>query len=310
MFLSLLTGAITVLNAAGFLLMAAGPELLEYIVVSSIFSVASWLYTWMLPAAVAYDPARIGLLRLLQTITVGIASALILATHASVIGWAFVVLMLIDASVFPAHMLLFRSRTDLFVRSEFVRGIANSLALLAALFFLGRSPQSYVLLLLVNFIVGSALLMALGVHRPPSLVPARLSALSCIGGRSFWSRQLLALLAARSFEMGALIGLSRLGALSPVISLRIGMSISSALAMNARARSLPLLVAMHLLIYGGGTAAILLLRRIPQLPLPDTLDIITPLNALYVVPIILAAFVLSVIGLRVSVPAPVKVGEP
>jgi hypothetical protein len=310
MLLSLLNSAITVLNAAGFLLMAAGPELLEYIVVSSIFSVASLLYSWLLPAAIAYDPARMGHLRLMQFITVGIASFIILYTHSSLIGFIFTAMMLIEAAVFPGHMLLFRSRTQLFIRSELVRSIANSAALLVTLAFFGGSPQSYVLLLLINVACASLLLMATRTHLPPSLIPAPPSALFAVGLRQFWSRQLLAMLMARGLETSALIGLSRIEALSPVLSLKIGMSLSSALSMNARNRPLPLLIGVHMLVYTGGTAFILLLQRIKGLTLPETLLLISPMNALTMLPVILVAFVLNIVGLRLSASKPAALGEP
>lgn len=310
MLLSLLNSAITVLNAAGFLLMAAGPELLEYIVVSSIFSVASLLCSWLLPAAIAYDPARMGLLRLMQLVTAGVASLVILLSHASAIGFIFTAMMLIDVAVFPAHMLLFRSRTQLFIRSELVRSVANSAALLVTLAFLGGSPQSYVLLLLINVTCASLLLMATRAHLPPSLRPAPPSALFTVGLSLFRSRQLLAMLASRGLETSALIGLSRIEALSPVLSLKIGMSLSSALSMNARNRPLPLLIGVHVLVYAGGTSFILLLQQVQGLPLPGTLMLISPMNALAMLPVILIAFVLNIVGLRLSAPKPAALGEP
>jgi hypothetical protein len=292
------------------LLMAAGPELLEYIMVSSIFSFASLLYCWLLPAAIAYDPARMDHLRLMQLIIVGAASLVILSSHRTAIGFTFIALMLIEAAVFPGYMLLFRSRTNLFVRSELVRGIANSVALIVTLAFLGGSPRNFVLFLLINFVCASLMLMATRVHLPPPLTPAPPSALFEVGLRRFWNRQLLAMMTARGLETSAVIGLSRFDALSPVLSLKIGIAISAALSMSARNRSLPLLIGVHLFVYAGGTAAVLLLQNVRGLPLPETLMLISPGNALFVLPVILIAFVLNVIGLRISAPRPAAVNEP
>jgi hypothetical protein len=310
MLLSLANGAIGVLNASGFLLMAAGPELLEYIVCSTIFAAAASLYTWLLPAAIGYDPQRLPQLRLLQAMTVASASVIMLVTNGSLIGLAFVALMIIDMMVFPAFMLLFQSRTGVYVRTEFARGLANSLTLILVLLLLDRDPLAYVLLLLGNFSLASVLLFALGIHRPVSLRMAPVRSLRALGGPQFWSRQLLALLLARGIEMGSLILLGRMEALSPVLSLKIGMSISSALSVNARTRTMAVLVVTHVAVYAGVTAAILLFQRFDALPLPvpDTFRLVDAGNAAIMLPIALSAFALVLIGLRAN-PARVSVGE-
>lgn len=300
MLLSLVTGAVGILNASAFLLMSAGPKLLEYIVVSSVFSLAASLYSWILPAAVGYRAEKLPLLRLLQFTTVAVASAVILWSHPTGIGVTFVLMMVADVIIFPAAILLFRSETALFLRMELVRGVANSAALLVVLSTLHSDPQAYAMLCLCNVVVAGLALAATGVHRPPSLHVAPLSALRFLYGRAFWTSQLRLLLAARALETGGLLLLGRFGSLSHVLSLKIAMAISSALVVNARARSSMTLVAAHVGVYVVGTVGILVVSGQQMIPVPPTLRLIDPLNALLVLPLALLAFALSIRSLRIS----------
>lgn len=300
--MSLINGGVATLNAAGFLLMAAGPTLLTYIVISTIFSLGSWTYSWILPAAVSYRQALMPQLRLLQLLTVMAAATVMLVTHPGLMSALFVAMMVIEALVFTPHILLFRSETGIFLRMELVRGIANSIALVVVLLFLDRDPLHYVELLLINLLVSAVCLAAAGVHRPPSLRIATLADAYRHFRTQLLTRQLATLLTAKGLESGTMIALSHFQLLAPTLSLKIGLAISSALAANARQRSLPILWLVHLSIYGSGTAAILLLGRVewPYFALPETLRLITLANAIYVLPIVLAIFTLSVLGLRLS----------
>lgn len=302
MIFSLISGAISMLNAAGFLLMAAGPSLLDFIVISSIYSVASWIYSWILPAAIGYRQDKLPQLRLLQTVTVAISATLILGSHPSSMALLFVGMMLVDAWVFPHHILLFRSETALFIRIELARGFANSVALFAVFFLLDREPFYYVLLLFVNVMAMGLVLAVAGMHRPPALrisPPAEVIQIICA---SLFSRQFVALLLARGIETGTMLVLSQMQALSAVLSLKIGIAVSSTLAANARQRSLPLLWAVLGLVYSGGTMVILLLDTLPidNFSIPETLLLVNLPNAVMVLPVVLAAFTLTVFGLRIS----------
>ncbi len=309
MWLSLITSGIGILNASAFLLMSAGPELLEFIVVSSIYSVAGWLYSWLLPAAVAYQHENLSLLRVLQFVTVAVATALILLTHHTIIGFVFIAMMIADVLVFPSFIMLFRSETRLYLRMELVRGVANSMAVLAVLFFLHRSPQSYVILLFINSSFGYLALAVSGLHRPPSLrVPRRLP-MGQLRRGEFWSPQLRALLLARGVEMTALLGLSHIRALSPVLSLKIGLSISQALAINARSQRLATLMIVHLAVYALGTAAVIAAVALNIMPLPPSLYLISASNAVFVLPVVLASFVLTVKGLSTTAASPASAQE-
>jgi len=298
MLLSLLSGGIAILNAAGFLLMATGPPLLDFIVVSSIFSIASWLYSWVLPAAVAYRPDALPALRQLQFAIVAGASALILIVHPTTIGLIFIAMVVVDAVAFPAFLLLFRSETRAYLRFDLGRGVANSLALVVVLTFAERSPTAYAALLLVNVIASSFALALAGIHRPPPLTMAGGNPLRLLVQRSFWTVQLRALLAARGIEMAALLGLGQLGALSPVLSLKIGLALSNTLAVNARAHRLATMLAVHVGVYAASTAIIIAAVASRRLPLPPTLALIDPWNAIWVLPVVLASYILSIIGLR------------
>lgn len=304
MIISLISGAIAVLNAAGFLLMAAGPALLEFIVISSIFSVTTWMYSWILPAAVGYRDDRLPQLRLTQAVAVATGSAVILVTHPGTMAVLFVAMMVADCWIFPQHMLLFRSDTALYLRMELVRGLANSVALLAAIFLFDGDPLHYVQFLLINVAVAGACLAATGVHRPPPVAMAHPGDALAMIRSMLTSRNMLALLSARGLEIGTMMALSRAGALPAVLSLKIGLAISAALAANARARALPVLWTVHLLVYGAGTGAILLLNQlqIPSIPIPEALALVNARSALLVVPIVLASFSLTVLGLRSATP--------
>ncbi len=300
MFLSLLTSAIGMLNAASFLLMAAGPPLLEFIVISSIFSVGSWLYTWIMPAAVEYRPDRLPALRTMQVLVAGATIGLILTTHPTRMGLFFSVMIVVEAIAFPQHILLFQSNTKLYVRQELVRGMANTLALGATLLLFEKNAASYSFLAMTNVVVANLLLHLSGAHRIPSLRMAPLPSLLPQLSSMFRSPRLLQLLGARGLETGTLIGLSQFQALSPVLSMKIGMAISSALAVNARSRGLPILLGVHLSVYVGGIAAAILASRLPlgDIPVPETLKLLDPVNSIVVLPVVLAAFILTVRGLR------------
>jgi hypothetical protein len=300
--MSLINGGVATLNAAGFLLMAAGPTLLDYIVISTIFSLGSWTYSWILPAAVSYRQDLMPQLRLLQLLTIIAASTVMLVTHPGLMSLLFIAMMIIDVSVFPQHILLFRSDTRTYLRMELVRGIANSIALVAVLLFLNRDPLQYVELLLINLLVSAACLAAAGTHRPPSLRLARPGNAYRHFRTQLFSRQLATLLSAKGIESGTMIALSHLQMLAPALSLKIGLAVASALSANARQHSLPTLWLVHLLIYGSGTVAIVLLGRValPGIALPETLRLVTLANAVYVLPMIMAIFTLTVLGLRLS----------
>lgn len=312
MIISLISGGVSVLNAAGFLLMSAGPELLEYIVISTIFSVATWIYSWILPAAISYREDLLPQLRLLQALTVVVAAAVILFTHPGPMALLFVAMMAIDAWIFPQYMLLMQSRTGVYLRMELVRGLANSVALLAVLLLLDGAAFHYVELLLVNVVVAGVCLAIASVHRPPSVrLSSPHAAYRQFRSRLF-SRQLVALLSARVIESGTMMAFSQLQSLSLVLSLKIGFAVSSALSANARQRSLPVLWLVHLMVYGGGTAAILVINHLDwrTIAIPDTLALITGSNAVVVIPVLLVAFTLTVLGLRMAPAAASRVGDP
>jgi hypothetical protein len=302
MIVSILNGGIAALNAAGFLLMASGQTLIDYIVISTIFSLASWVYSWILPAAISYKMEFMPQLRLMQLLTVIVASTVMLVTHPGTMAYLFIAMMAIDATLFTQHLLLFRSKTSIFLRMEMVRGLANSAALVTVLLFLDRDPLRYVELLLINVVIGGICLAAASVHFPPSLKLSSPMAAYRLFQTSLFSRQLVTLLSAKGIETGSMIALSQFQLLSPILSLKIGIAVSSALSANARAQRLPVLWLVHMLVYGGGTAAIVLINTLDLqgLPIPETLRLITPANALYVLPIVLSIFTLTVIGLRLS----------
>jgi magnesium-transporting ATPase (P-type) len=210
--------------------------------------------------------------------------------------------MVIDATLFTPHLLLFRSNTSTFLRMEMVRGLANSAALVTVLLFLDRDPLRYVELLLINVVVAGICLAATSVHVPPSLTLSSPMAAYRLFQTSLFSRQLVTLLSAKGIETGSMIALSQFQLLSPILSLKIGIAVSSALSANARAQRLPVLWLVHCLVYGGGTAAIVLINTLDLqgLPIPETMRLITLENALFVLPIVLSIFTLTVIGLRLS----------
>lgn len=309
--MSLINGGIATLNAAGFLLMDAGPTLLDYIVISTVFSLGSWTYSWILPAALSYRMDLMPQLRLLQLLTVVAASTVMLVTHPGLMSLLFVATMVTEVSVFTQHILLFRSDTATHLRVELVRGIANSIALVVVLLFLDRDPLHYVELLLINLMMSAVCLAAAGIHKPPSLRISRPADAYRHFRTQLLSRQLATLLLAKGIESATMIALSQLQLLAPALSLKIGIAISSALSANARERSLPMLWMVHLLIYGSGSAAVVLLGHVEMrgIALPETLRLVTLANAVYALPIVLVIFTLTVLGMRRSDDRTIRVVE-
>ena len=174
---------------------------------------------------------------------------------------------------------------------------------MAVLLFFQHSPRTYAILLLINVAAGYVALAVTRVHRAPPFRIVRQMPFGLLRRREFWSPQLRALLAARGVEITALLGLSHIHALSPVLSLKIGLAISQALAINARAQKLTTLLIVHLAVYSVGTAAVVLAVAVDIMPLPPTLALINPWNAVLVLPIVLTSFVLTINGLRLRADA-------
>ena len=300
MILSLVAGAVTILNASAFLLLPVDQDLLSFIAISAIYGPITWVYAWIVPSALGYRPAMVSEMRTLQYLVAAAGSLLILLVYPGIMGLLFVGMMVADLLIHAPWMLLFRSETKLFLRSELARGVANSAAVLAALMVPGVGVKGYVTLLLINLLVSGFALGVTGRHRPPPLRPAPLR---LIRGQlnSVWkSRQLKFLLSARSVEMLVLMALSRGGHLSAAISMKIGMAVSQVLAVNARDKALKLLLPIHLLVYAAGTCVAVVVSHYGTFPVPHALREIQLWNALLVLPAVLLAFTLTALGLRLG----------
>ena len=172
MILSLVAGAVTILNASAFLLLPVDQDLLSFIAISAIYGPITWVYAWIVPSALGYRPAMVSEMRTLQYLVAAAGSLLILLVYPGIMGLLFVGMMVADLLIHAPWMLLFRSETKLFLRSELARGVANSAAVLAALMVPGVGVKGYVTLLLINLLVSGFALGVTGRHRPPPLWPS------------------------------------------------------------------------------------------------------------------------------------------
>ena len=299
MLVSLVTGGIATLNAAGFLLLAPGQQLAAYIACSSVFGVAGWLAVGILPAAWQFDGERMATLRVAQLWVVLAASGLMLATQLFALAMAFVVLLASESYFFFLSILLIKSQTKLFQRFELIRQSANTVMLVVTAAAFHASPLVYAWGLALVSLGGGLILMATGFHRPPiGRGQARSRDVIMEMRRALASRRLHALLAGRGVEMAALLTMTWLHWLGATLSLKVGLAIGNALASNARSRPARLIVAVATAIYAGGLGAILLVARLDSPLVPPTFRAIAPSDPLLGGPIALICLAFILIAWR------------
>jgi hypothetical protein len=302
MILSLISGGLSMINSAGFLLMSVGPGLLEFITLSSIYALTSWVSVWLLPAAISYREDQMRQLRLLQMMVVVIATVMFFASNPGIMALFFVLMMLIEVWIFPQYVLLFKSKSEIYLRVEIIRGFANSTALIIVIFALHGEPIYYVLMLLVNSsLIGLALSLS-GIHHPVAFAVSGPAEAIRIIRASLLSRQFVALILARALETGTIMVMNQMQAISAIISLKLGIALASTLAANSRKNSLIFLWIILGLIYYGCTGAIILLNKltIKDQLIPEALFLVKFSNAIMIAPIIFTAFTLTVLGLRMT----------
>lgn len=306
MVLSLMTSAIAIVNSAGFVLLSPSAELGDYIACSAIFSVATWIFLWVLPAGWGYDLARWKPMRQAQVHTVAIASAAIAATSPSVVGALFVGMLVVEAWFFYQFLLLFESRTDLFQRISFGRAIGQSIGLLVTVvFFQGGAVAYGCALLLVAIATGIAGRLA-SERRAPDM-PFRsvfrfdyLDNLEVI----FRSPSLKALLAARGVELSFLALMNQWGRLGSIVCLKAGLVCASALSTNARQYRDNLLLLACSVLYMVGLGGAALVNAVTAGRAPGALASVRYLDVAIALPAVLVFQVLLVRSLKASDTSP------
>ena len=299
MLISIITGGIAVTNAAGFLLLAPGKLLGTYIACSSIFGVALWLTSSILPAAWEFDGERMATLRAAQLWLCVAAAGLLLGTQPVALAAAFCVLLFSETFFFFLAIVIIRSETKLFQRFELTRQIFNSVALIVTATALHASPLGYAWGLAIVSVAGGLVMTVTGLHRPPlGKGRARPREVFVELRRALGSRRLYALLGGRAIEVTSLLTLARLEWLGVMLALKVGLAVSNTLAVNARSRPLELIVAVGAVLYAAGLTAIIVIGHLDRPWVPRTFRFISGFDAALAAPIALACLTLIVIGWR------------
>ena len=305
MIISLITGGLTMLNAAMFLLLAPGKVLSSYIAASSIYGTTMWLNVGILPVAWQFDRERLATLRRAQLwVAIG-STGLLLATQAFAIAIGFSVLLASESYFFFTAILLLESRTTLFQRLELGRAIGNSVALVVAVAFFHSSPVIYVWGMTAVSIGGGLLLYGAGLHAPPSGrgVVRRLEVLREMR-RALDTGRLRALLGGRGIEVGSLLVLNWSHRLGMIIALKIGLAIAYALSSNARRYAAPAIVATAMVAYAAAMAAVLALGRVDPQWVPRTFHVIAWPDAAVATPLVIICLVLVLVAYQTPGRAP------
>jgi len=240
MILSLLTGGITVINAASFILLAPNAYLATYIGCSAIYSVGCWVIVWVLPAATEYDANRLTQLRAAQLLACLATCILLLALSISWISVIFCLILAFEMYFFVQRILLLDSCTPEYQRLELFRALANSAVL--AICVLAFSGNAFVMasgILVTTLLTGFASL-TLKLGRPPlvfSIAAYRLDTLLDLCKVALSSVPVRMLIAARCVEVTALMTAVRFAPLDVIVGLKLGITVCSVLSSNARSRS-------------------------------------------------------------------------
>ena len=299
MIISLITGGLTMLNAALFLLLAPGKALSSYIAASSIYGTTLWLNAGILPVAWQFDRERLATLRMAQLWVALGSIVLLLATQTFAIALGFCVLLAFESYFFFTSILLLDSRTVLFQRLELARALGNSLALALAVGVFHSNPVAYVWGMTAVSVGGGLILQVAGLHSPPrGRRGARSIDVLREMRRALDTGRLRALLAGRGIEIGSLLALNWSHRLGTIIALKIGLAIAYALSSNARRYSATVIVATAAAFYALGLAAVLALGRVTAPWVPRTFHVISWPDAVAAAPLVVVCLVLVLIAYR------------
>jgi hypothetical protein len=305
-FLSLANSGLALVNASAFLLLSAGGALATYILCSSIHALTSWLYSWVAPASVGYDKAKIPVARLLQCLPFGAGVVAILLFAPGLIGSLFAALLLVDFLTSPSFLLLFHGETKRYLALEAYRNVANAGFLACNLSFLGGRPEWHAAAGLAIAASIGAFLWIRGWLVPVPLRRVPRTALLRAVRAAFGTRSVLALLASRGLEVASLATLSASGALGTMLSLKLGLALNNQLALLVRRYSIRLLALVAIASYAMLTALLIALADLPLPFVPDTILLLRAPTAAWVAPVILLCFLLQARGLRSDSPTPRK----
>ncbi|WP_194745463.1 hypothetical protein [Thermaurantiacus tibetensis] len=297
--LSVLSTGLHLLNAAGFIMLAPGSALADYISASVLYGIVSWVCLWVLPSVFEYRADRMHDLRSLQATLAAGGVLVLLLTHPNTIGLLFALLLAVEVAAFLPHLMLYEERTATFVRADFSRGCLNSLALLTAVLLFERQPVAYVAGLVLSLTTVAGTMAATGVPCAP-LPRLRLDLrLLRVGLRAaLTSLQFRQLMGARLIEAATVLSLNFLGLLGPILALKLGNAAVQAAAFNARRLSVPGAIVLGTLLYAAGMVVILAANALAPALAPRSLQLIGPGEALVVVPPLIAMLVLTVLSIR------------
>lgn len=299
--LSVASTGLHLLNAAGFILLAPGDTLADYISGSVLMGIVSWTAIWVLPSVYEYRMESVRDLRSLQVMLVMAGLVLLLATHPNLIGLLLSALLVLEVAVFLPFLMLFESRTTILISADFCRALLNSVGLLLTIFLFRGEPAAYVAGLLVSLAVVSLALWIPAIHRPPFPRPRLGLRLFVEGLRAaFRSLSFRQLLGARLIEATTTLALNAAGLLGPILALKAGNVAVQATAFNARRLSLAQALGLGMALYLAGMGTILAANHfVPDLT-PASLRLVGLREVLVALVPFLGMLVLTVLSIKVK----------
>lgn len=279
--ISLLTGGITVLNAATFILLAPGQELSDYISASVIYGTGAWLVLWVLPAAWNFDVKKLKELRAVQLLFTLAVAFFIIIIHPNLLGASLAGLLVLEYVFFFPHLLLYESRTRDYQKIELLRAALNSANMVTTLFLFAGRPTAYcATFFFLTLSIGA--IAAFRYHRPPSLQFSlrHIPNLRFEIQRILKSKQLRFMLGARGLEISVLQYFNWTGNLGVQLCFKVGIAISQSLSSNAQARSTHSIMSVAVAVYFFSLCGIMLIWFLYPDFLPKSLGYINPNNTL------------------------------
>lgn len=300
MILSLLTGAIIIANASAFILLHPGPDLVQYISSSSVYSVFVWTNTWIVPSTTGFQKKNIETVRQTQFFVMLAGVATILSIHPSVVGASFSAILFIDSFMFYNYPMMYEEKTKLTQKIDFARACIAAFSLIFSVYFFDASTAGFVVLIVILSLIMATVIWAAGIYRAPELSLKSVSILPLLREliHSFRQKSLRALLLGRMIEITSLLLIGRIGSLGALVSLKVGIAIGNTLASNARIYSPALLFAAVNGIYIFAFTGVFLAKQWIPFLVPKALATTDWNDAAIVLPIVNMFFLSIIIGIR------------
>lgn len=299
--LSIVAAGLHIANATGFILLAPGEALADYISGAVLMSLFSWTAIWVLPSVYEYRADAMDDMRSLQAMIAMSGCAVVLGTHPNLVGVLLSVVMLVEIAMFLPSLMLIQSRTGTLIRVDFCRAMLNTCALLLTIFVFDGQPAAYVAGLLVSLVLVSSVLWVRRIHRAPFPAPRLGMRLFADGLRAaFGSLSFRQQLGARLIEVVTTLALNAAGALGIILALKSGNVAVQAAGFNGRRLSLAQAIMLGVALYTVGIGGILLINTLFAQYAPASLRLIGLREAAIAFPPFLAMLTLTVMSIKVK----------